>query len=380
MIGGCSLSCAARHVHIGQRVIVDLHIVHIETQAESQLQAVSQQDVRFVKGGKGGLRRVEILGHSHLCTHGNPHTVDRTLGHLLRLLGRHTLPHKTAYHRLKHRVLHRILNSRTNGARDGIAEVDWTICTQPLIAAKEATGVLPTRIVVRAQYELLSQGVHLLALLQTQVVGCHIVLVHIHPVLQELVAGCRSKEQMRHFVADGESRIQHVPLVAVHEGRSGILSEFAIAEAILVDVLVIGRPVELQFLRRSEDQAHLGTSLIREIILLVEVLIVDETLQPAIEASHGEGQFLAGTMMVSHLDIRVQPRANAQANICALIVHRVLGVDAHQSALGVLPVERALRATQDVHTVEHIKMIVEGSLRHQGDIIVVDTHGGVVDA
>ena len=85
-------------------------------------------------------------------------------------------------------------------------------------------------------------------------------------------------------------------------------------------------------------------------------------------------------MIVSHLDIRIEARADAQTDIRTLIVHRVLGVDTHESTLGVLTIERTLRTAQDIHTVEHIEMIIESRLRHQGDVVVVNADSGTVDA
>ena len=85
-------------------------------------------------------------------------------------------------------------------------------------------------------------------------------------------------------------------------------------------------------------------------------------------------------MVVGHLHVTPQARTDAQTDVRALVVHRVLGIHTHQSALGVLSIECTLRASEDIHAVEHVEVVIEGGLRHQGDIVVVDTHGGVVDA
>ena len=82
---------------------------------------------------------------------------------------------------------------------------------------------------------------------------------------------------------------------------------------------------------------------------------------------------------MSHLYVTIQACSNAKTDIRTLIVDGVLGVDTHQSTLGVLSIERTLRSSQDIHTIEHIEMVVEGSLRHQGDVIVIDTHCRTVD-
>ena len=78
--------------------------------------------------------------------------------------------------------------------------------------------MLPTVCVVGTQHELLRERIHLLALLEAQVVGCHIVLVHQHLVVQELIAGGGGEEQLLRLVADGDTRIEHIALITVHDG------------------------------------------------------------------------------------------------------------------------------------------------------------------
>ena len=84
-------------------------------------------------------------------------------------------------------------------------------------------------------------------------------------------------------------------------------------------------------------------------------------------------------MEMGHLDVRVKPCADAQSDVGTLIVHRVLGIDANESALSVLSVERALRAAQHIDTVNHIEMVIECRLRHQRNVIVIHANGRVVD-
>ena len=66
--------------------------------------------------------------------------------------------------------------------------------------------------------------------------------------------------------------------------------ELAITKTILVYILVISSPVELQLLARLPNQAQLTTSLVGQVVLLVEILVVDKALQPAIETSNGPSQ------------------------------------------------------------------------------------------
>ena len=45
MIGSLALSGATRHVHIGKGIVLDLHLVDIETETESEFQAIAQEDI-----------------------------------------------------------------------------------------------------------------------------------------------------------------------------------------------------------------------------------------------------------------------------------------------------------------------------------------------
>ena len=154
----------------------------------------------------------------------------------------------------------------------------------------------------------------------------------------------------------------------------------AVAEAILIHPLVVGRPVKFQLLRGLVDESQFTAGLQTLIILLIEVVVIDKSFQTTIEARYGKGKFLRGTMVMSYLDVAPETRTDAQTNIRTLVVHRVLRVDTHQSALGVLSVERTLRATQDVYAIEHIEMVVERGFRHQWDVIIIDTHSRIIDA
>ena len=156
--------------------------------------------------------------------------------------------------------------------------------------------------------------------------------------------------------------------------------EFSIAEAILVHPLIVGCPVELQLLIRSENKTYLAAGLEALVILFVELRVINETLQSAIETCHSEGQLLAGTVVMGHLYIAIQTVTYTQQHIRTLIVHRVLGIDSHQSAFGILSIKRSLRASQDINTVEHIEVVVESRLRHQRDVVIINAHGRVVDA
>ena len=127
---------------------------------------------------------------------------------------------------------------------------------------------------MRAEHELLGDGVHLLILMKLQIVGCHIVLVHQHHILQILIAGSRGEEQFLHVVADIQAGVEHITLITVHDGGGRILHiiiiniQLTIGKTILIHILVISCPVEGQLPVGLIDQAQLTTCLIALVVLL----------------------------------------------------------------------------------------------------------------
>ena len=107
---------------------------------------------------------------------------------------------------------------------------------------------------------------------------------------------------------------------------------------------------------------------------------MEETVLTIIEACHHKGELIAGTVIVGHLGLAALSEAHTQpqVHVRALIVHGVLGIDTYDAALAIATIEGALRTTQHVNSVELVEMGVEGRLRHQGDMVVIDTYGRVV--
>ena len=158
MISGLTLSGAARHVHISEGVVLDFHIVDIESQTKGEFEVIAQEEVRLVEGSKGHRGCLERLGYGHLCRHGHAAngSVNSLLGSSLGSLRSRSLSdgfgHALRHHLLEHLVvhlliharIHRLLHSAPHGIgdgiadrpRDGIAEIDRCIGTQPLIGAE----------------------------------------------------------------------------------------------------------------------------------------------------------------------------------------------------------------------------------------------------
>ena len=110
--------CGIVQQHQGLRVVVNLHLVVVQAEAQRSLQTVGQLDVRLMEQGKGELRCMELLSH----------------------LQRGNLP--GSKHRL-HALRHVAQNGLGQSGTHILAEVDGCISAQPLVGAEEAAGVLP---------------------------------------------------------------------------------------------------------------------------------------------------------------------------------------------------------------------------------------------
>ena len=101
-----------------------------------------------------------------------------------------------------------------------------------------------------------------------------------------MVAGSRGKEHPWQLIAEGQARVEHVALIAVHDGGGRILHlitishlgsrgneysfrpEFPVAKAVLINILIISRPVKCQLLVRRKNQTQLAASLVHLVVLV----------------------------------------------------------------------------------------------------------------
>ena len=197
VIGSCGISSTTSHVHIGQRIVLNLHLIYIKAQTKGKLPVVAQQDVTLVESCKVPSWSFVLTRYSHLGTHVYSHLFYSSLCSSPSSLSTHSLPHKATNHSLKHRVLHGIGNRIADRTCDAIAKEHGCIGVKPLVRSEQTCSMLPTTweyltnqtLVVATQHKLLSDGIHLLSLIQLQIIACHIVLVHQHQVVQVLIAG-----------------------------------------------------------------------------------------------------------------------------------------------------------------------------------------------
>ena len=348
----------------------------IVAQAESDRQMVSQVNVRLVEDTQVELWCMEQAGniHSHI-------NVDAATGinscHSL-LLG-----HASAHHALQHSTL----NLHLKHLGEVGTELVGSRCLQPLVAAEDTRCPVPAATVVVLERKLLSQRIAQLILVHRDEVHIAVVVIHQQVILQQLVAGVRCEVKTVGLILDSQTCGQHVTLVfalvvlvriSLHLATLNI--KHAVRISLLTHILIVRHPVERQTVCGLIYQSQTSASLVHVIGTLARQRILPEAVRSVVEGSYRQGQFVTQLCIVGHLCLTIEVGANAQLNVCTLIVHWVLGVLTNQSALGINTVKRTLRATQHIDTVQLINMAVECRLVHQGDIVNIDTHRGTVDA
>ena len=252
---------------------------------------------------------------------------------------------------------------------------------QPRIAAKNARCPVPAARVGALHGELLRQGIAQLRLVDGNEVYVGVVVVHEQVVLQELVAGVRMEVEAVALILDGQTGVQHVTLVLalvvlvrVARQVAALGVKYAIGICLLAHILIVGHPVERQSFCRLVHQSQTTSGLVHVVGAIACQLVFPETVGAVVEGGHREGQLVVYLIVMGHLCVAVEVCAYTQSDVGALIAHGVLGVLAHQSALGVDTVEGTLRTTQHVDTVQLVGVAVEGRLIHQGYVVHIDTH------
>ena len=218
------------------------------------------------------------------------------------------------------------------------------------------------------------------------IVGGHIVLIHQHIVAQQLVRRGTVQLEAWCLIAYVQGRVQHVAFVAarivgVHLGgvaRGGV--GLAIGKPVLARILVVGQQVGAQSAVGSKHQPQACPRLVLLVGAGVQRFVTKKTVAACIEGCHAQCPTVVQLAVVGRLGVAPQVRAYAQLHVGALISEGVARVNFHQSALGVLAVQRALRTAQHVYTLGLVEVHIVGCLAHQRHAVEVDAHRWVVDA
>ena len=359
--------------------VVDARLRHVVAQSEGGRQPWRQVEVCLVEQAVVGLRRTEEAGyglrlHRDVATAGTCYHGGSSL-----------LPHAGS-HRVEHAVVGVVLDCLRQELVHGRVEVHGGVGLLPLVREEHACRALPDAHLVALVHQFVGDGVLQLCLLHVHVVLRAVVDVHQHVVLQVLPAQRIVHVSPVACVPQVQPRVQQVALVValtVGRGVAGFLGvhvEQSVGKAVLPHVLVVGQQVQRQPLGGAHHQPQPSASLVALVGTVAGGAIAEETVLTVVESCHRECQPVAELTVVGHLGAPQEVGADAQPQVGALIVHGVLRVQPHQSALGIHTVERTLGATEHVDTAGLVEVGVEGRLRHQGNVVDIDAHRRAVDA
>ena len=103
--------------------------------------------------------------------------------------------------------------------------------------------------------------------------------------------------------------------------------------------------------------------------------IAQITVGAVIESTHPAGEIVGQFGGMACLYTAQRMRAASYVDARALCMHGVGRVHTYQTAFGVDTVQGALRATQDVYTLQTVAVMVLGTTAHQRDLVQVYAHG-----
>ena len=177
---------------------------------------------------------------------------------------------------------------------------------------------------------------------------------------------------------DGESCGEKVSLVVAFMigSRQGCPSAFevklSVGESLLVDPLVISRKVEGKVAGGQIDAAQTPSCLIAEVCSPSCCLILPEAIHALVECGCRESEAVAEAVIVGCIDLALTIGATVYAEVCALIVHWVVGVQAYQSSLGIHAIECPLGPSQDIDAFQSVGVDVVHALC--GEWNAIDVH------
>ena len=145
-------------------------------------------------------------------------------------------------------------------------------------------------------------------------------------------------------------------------------------------VLIIGMEVQSHHIGRLGHQSESCVGFIVTVGFLVIVVIGEVSFGMCISESSRESQSAGYTVVMSGTCSGGAVGGTLQVDVCTLVVERVLGADAYESAHGIASVQCALRSAQDVDALHITDVKVIGALVGPEDIVHIESHSGCVDA
>ena len=156
------------------------------------------------------------------------------------------LSHSTCYQSIKFAIINRSGYSISHRSGHTLAKSYRSVCTEPLVAEEGTCDTSPTVIVMILYCKFLSHGIHKLALVQLHKVLRCVVLVHLHIVVQILIARSRIDVGITTLVVHVQAYREQMTAVVVGQiGRRVLCSAgsyiiIAIGKSVLSYPLVVG--------------------------------------------------------------------------------------------------------------------------------------------
>ena len=148
----------------------------------------------------------------------------------------------------------------------------------------------------------------------------------------------------------------------------------AISKAVLARILVVGQQGGTQSAVGAKHQSQACPCLVLLVGAGVQRFVTEEAVAACIEGCHAQRPTVVQLAVVCRLGVTPQVRAYAQQHVGALIAEGVARIYFYQSALGVLSIQCALWASQNVDTLGLVKVHVVGGLAHQWHAVEIDAY------
>ena len=266
-----------------------------------------------------------------------------------------------------------------------LIECDGGFRAEPLVLEVDAAGPLPASAVLRLDGYLLAQHLAVLFLLEGEDVLPRVVLVHVHLVLQELEACDAAQHDAVEVVLCLEARAevvsQIVSFAVVCHTASVVACLFCVGVCALACPLVTCGEVDVDALCGAVDASPVSCDVIAAVhAFIIACVVLEVAAQVLVADACAEGKVVGWAVVVRYARAIIIICSGSKHEVCALVVHGVLGVDAYESAHRVASVESPLRAPEHVDAVGVAQVLVHAAHVCQGDVVDVHAHGGRSDA
>ena len=204
---------------------------------------------------------------------------------------------------------------------------------EPLVAEEGTCDTTPTVIVMILDGKFLCHGIHELALVQLHKVEHRIVLVHLHIVVQILIARGGIDVGITTLVVDVKSYREQMATIVVGQIGRRVLGAtcghvvFAVCKSVLSHPLIVGCERNHSAGCLLADQLQTCSCLVSVVGTLARSLVVLKSILSVIESRYRICSQSFSLAIMAKLCHAPEMVSNTHLYICTLIVQRTLGVN-----------------------------------------------------